>query len=155
MIELTLLFLIKNNQILLAMKRRGFGAGRFNGAGGKVEPDESIDQALVRETQEEIGVTPINFTKMADITFDQQYKGQPSIMHVHVFTSDNWQGTPTESEEMSPQWFAINDIPYDNMWPDDTFWLSLVISGQKVSAKFKLDDNDVIVTQDVKVVDGF
>jgi len=59
--ELTLLFLIKDDQILLAMKKRGFGAGRFNGVGGKVEPGETIEQALIRESQEEINVTPIEF----------------------------------------------------------------------------------------------
>ena len=57
-IQTTLLFLLKENQILLGMKKRGFGAGKYNGIGGKLEPDETVEQAMVRETQEEIGVTP-------------------------------------------------------------------------------------------------
>jgi hypothetical protein len=36
MIETTLLLLIKNNKIMLALKKRGFGEGKFNGVGGKL-----------------------------------------------------------------------------------------------------------------------
>jgi hypothetical protein len=39
---LTLLLIQKANQVLLGMKKRGFGAGRYNGFGGKVEANESI-----------------------------------------------------------------------------------------------------------------
>lgn len=60
-IRRTLLFLIKDDHVLLAMKKRGFGAGNWNGVGGKIEAGESIEQALVRECQEEIGVTPISW----------------------------------------------------------------------------------------------
>ncbi|MBR4418900.1 MAG: NUDIX domain-containing protein, partial [Clostridia bacterium] len=67
--QTTLLYIIKNNQILLAEKKRGFGVGKINGVGGKIEPGESIEQAMIRETQEEIGVTPINSQHLATITF--------------------------------------------------------------------------------------
>jgi 8-oxo-dGTP pyrophosphatase MutT (NUDIX family) len=151
-ITATLLFLIKDDQILLAMKKRGFGAGRFNGVGGKPEPGESIEQTLVRETEEEISVTPTEFDKIAELTFDEFFKGEPSIMHVYVFTASSWTGTPTESEEMAPKWFAKSEIPYDIMWPDDPFWLPRVLEGKKITANFKLDENDMIISHDVNVV---
>ena len=47
--EATLLFLVKNGQVLLAMKKRGFGAGRWNGVGGKVHAGESVAETAVRE----------------------------------------------------------------------------------------------------------
>ena len=152
---LSLLFLRRDNEILLAMKKRGFGEGRWNGVGGKVEPGESIEQAMIRETQEEISVTPTTYEKVGDIRFDEYFKGEPTLMHVHVFTATEWQGTPKESEEMSPQWFSVQDIPYNDMWSDDEYWLPLVIAGKKVSADFKLDKNDTIISQSVTEVVGF
>lgn len=154
-LTLTLLFLVKDDQVLLAMKKRGFGAGRFNGVGGKIEGNESIEQALVRESQEEIGITPKNFEKMANITFDEFFKGEPAIMNVHVFTTEEWTGEPTESEEMSPQWFNIDNLPFDKMWSDDIHWLPQVLDGKKLKAQFKLDENDKIISHNVNIVQNF
>ena len=152
---LSLLFLRRDNHILLAMKKRGFGEGRWNGVGGKVEAGESIEQAMIRETQEEIGVTPTVFEKVGDIRFDEYFKGEPALMHVHVFTATEWTGEPTESEEMRPQWFSINDVPYSDMWSDDPYWLPEVIAGKKISADFKLDASDAIIEHTIKTVVGF
>jgi len=152
---LSLLFLRRDNHILLAMKKRGFGEGRWNGVGGKVEDGETIEAAMIRETQEEIGVTPTTFEKVGDIRFDEYFKGTPTLMHVHVFIATGWTGEPTESDEMAPQWFAIDDIPYDTMWSDDIFWLPQVLAGKKIDADFKLDAADVIIEYTVNDVVGF
>lgn len=152
---LSLLFLRKGNRLLLAMKKRGFGEGRWNGVGGKVEDDESIESAMIRESKEEIGVTPTKYEKVGDISFDEFFKGEPTIMHVHIFMASQWQGEPIESEEMAPKWFNIDDIPYDAMWPDDIYWLPQVLDGKKVSAQFKLDETDTIRSYDVVEVEGF
>ena len=45
---LTLLFVIESDRVLLGMKKRGFGAGRWNGFGGKVDRDETIEEAAKR-----------------------------------------------------------------------------------------------------------
>ncbi len=150
---LTLLFLRRGDEVLLAMKLRGFGAGRWNGVGGKLEEEESIEEALVRETQEEIGVTPTRYEKVAIIEFDEHFKGEPTIMYVHVFTADEWEGEPTTSEEMDPRWFVVSNVPYDDMWPDDPYWLPSVLEGKKVTASFTLDENDAITAHDVQIVD--
>lgn len=150
---LTLLFLRRDDQILLAMKKQGFGAGRWNGVGGKVEEGETIEQALVRESQEEITVTPLDYEKQADIRFDEYLKGERTLMHVHVFVATEWAGEPTESNEMAPQWFSVDDIPYDTMWPDDPYWLPLVLQGKKVSADFQLDEKDDIISHTIKTVE--
>lgn len=152
---LSLLFLRKGNLILLAMKKRGFGEGRWNGVGGKVEPNESIDQAMIREAQEEIGITPTKYEKVADIRFDEFFKGQPTIMHVHAFMATGWEGEPTESEEMAPKWFPVTKIPYKDMWPDDPFWLPHVLWGEKISADFKLNASDAILSYTINEVVGF
>jgi 8-oxo-dGTP pyrophosphatase MutT (NUDIX family) len=152
---LSLLFLRRDDEVLLAMKKRGFGEGRWNGVGGKVEPGETIESAMIRETQEEIGVTPTVYEKVGDIRFDEFFKGEPTLMHVHIFTATKWEGEPIESDEMKPEWFKTSEVPYDEMWSDDPYWLPQVLAGKKISADFKLDENDVIVSHNITEVGGF
>lgn len=152
--ELTLLFLVRDDELLLAMKKRGFGVGRWNGVGGKVEEGESLEQALVRECQEEIAVTPTTFEKVADITFNEVHEDERKIMHVNVYLCTEWTGEPTESDEMRPAWFKQSDIPYDECWSDDPYWLPQVLAGKKVRATFTMDDNDQVTEHEVEEADG-
>lgn len=138
----TLLFLVKDDQILLAMKKRGFGAGKWNGVGGKIEPGESIEQAAIRECQEEIGVTPNALERVANLTFT--FDGETSDIWTHTFIARGWTGEPVETEEMAPRWFAQTDIPYADMWEDDAHWLPHVLEGKKVVATFLFNNDDVM-----------
>lgn len=151
----TLLFLRHGNKVLLAIKKRGFGEGRWNGIGGKVRPGETVDQAMRREANEEINVEPTVYQQMARIAFDQYFKGEHALMNVNVFIATEWEGEPTESEEMMPQWFSIDSLPYDAMWQDDPYWLPLVLEGKKIQASFVMDKNDAIVEHVIEEVDGF
>jgi len=139
----TLLLLVRDDQILLAMKKRGFGAGRWNGVGGKVEPDESIEAALIRECQEEIHVTPTHFEKVA--VHDFIFPEGMSNMQVHTFVSDQWEGEPTETDEMAPQWFNQTDIPYEQMWQDDSYWIPQVLAGKKLHCRFMFDEKENLI----------
>jgi mutator protein MutT len=143
----TLALFVADGRLLLAMKKRGFGQGRWNGPGGKIEAGESVEQAMVRECQEEIGLTPLEYQKMAihDFVFPE---GQPD-MRVHVFVCAKWQGEPAESEEMAPRWFAIGDIPYDDMWQDDPYWLPRVLAGQQLHTRFSFDAEENMLTHQV------
>ncbi len=147
----TLLFLVKNDEILLAMKKRGFGKGKWNGAGGKVEPNETIEQAMLRETAEEICVTPTEYVKVAVNTF--LMPGADDI-ECHTYVARSWEGEPTETEEMAPKWFKQTNIPYENMWQDDTFWLPAVLSGKKLKTRFIFDEHDNMLTANLTLVDS-
>ncbi len=149
----TLVFLRRENQILLAMKKRGFGSDRYNGVGGKIEAGETVEQAMIRECQEEIGVTPTNFWKVAEHDFIQDEGDDPWRMYVHVFLCDEWQGEPAETEEMAPEWFDIDEIPYKAMWQDDEFWLPQVLAGKKLYGQFTFDADDQMLTQNIELVD--
>ncbi|HEY4963464.1 MAG TPA: 8-oxo-dGTP diphosphatase [Candidatus Saccharimonadales bacterium] len=140
--QATLLFLFKDDQILLAMKKRGFGSGKWNGVGGKVEDGEAIIDATIRECQEEIEVNPKNIVEVAKLNFFFPSERSSNNQTVSVFTSKSWDGEPVETEEMAPKWFRVGEIPYDEMWSDDQFWLPKVIAGEFVNADFHFDDDD-------------
>lgn len=138
---------------MLAMKKRGFGKGLWNGVGGKLEPGESVEQTLVRETEEEIMVTPKQWRQVAEHSFSGTDKnGVEWGLYGYVFFCEKWEGEPAETDEMAPQWFAINKIPYEQMWQDDEFWLPQVLSGAKAVGKFTFDATDRLLTHSVDIV---
>lgn len=147
----TLLLLLKDDQILLAMKKRGFGKDRWNGVGGKVEPGETLEQAAVRECQEEIKVTPANLQKVAYNEF--MFPSGIVDMYVHVYTTSEWEGEPAETDEMRPEWFKLADIPYDTMWQDDIFWLPAVLLGHKLQGRFIFDAEENLLDTQLKIMD--
>jgi len=139
---LTLCIIHKDSKILLGMKKRGFGAGFWNGFGGKVKEGESIEEAAKRETKEEIGVVPLDLKKVGILKF--QFKGEPEILEVHVFSCSNFEGEIKESEEMAPKWFKIEQIPFNQMWPDDKYWLPLLLKGKNFEGEFHFDERKLI-----------
>lgn len=128
------------------MKKRGFGEGLWNGVGGKPEPGETIREAAVRESQEEVGVTPLELQEVG--VFDFYFPSDPEKenwnMQVHAFVSKKWEGEPVETEEMAPKWFSLDNIPYESMWADDIIWLPEVLSGKYVNASFYFDEDGKI-----------
>lgn len=135
----------------MGMKKRGFGQGRWNGFGGKVKDDEEIEEALKREVKEEVGIIAEVFEKVGIIEFE--FQGNPEILEVHFFKISQFSGQPQESEEMSPQWFDIKEIPFDQMWPDDKHWFPLFLKGKKFRGKFLFDNSDKILQYELQEVD--
>lgn len=153
-LETTLCLLKKDNEILLAMKKRGFGEGKYNGVGGKIENGETPEMAMIRETQEEISVTPINYEKVGLIEFDEFYKGNKQNLVFHLYMVYDWEGTPSETEEMAPKWFNINEIPYDKMFPDDKYWLPLILEGKKIRAYFDFNEDWNLLSKEINDLDN-
>ncbi len=144
---MTLCLIHQDERLLLGTKKRGFGKDRINGFGGKVESGESIEQAAIRETQEEAGITPIDLKKIGIIHFEFEY--QRDVLEVHLFKSTEFEGEPTETEEMKPEWFSASQIPFDRMWPDDIHWMSLFLANKTFCGRFFFDKNDKIVEMEL------
>lgn len=145
---LTLCIIHKDPRVLLGMKKRGFGAGRWNGFGGKVKMGETIEEAALREVEEETGVRAKELEKLGVINF--QFRGKPGTLNVHVFKCVEFEGEPEESEEMKPQWFHIDDIPFQEMWADDIHWMPLFLESKKFSGSFLFDEYDKILKMDIQ-----
>lgn len=146
----TLVFFIEGDNILLAMKKRGFGEGRWNGVGGKIEPGETVAEAMIREAEEEVSVSPLEFKPVGHLEF--KFPDGMTDMAVDVFLCTAWDGEPLETEEMAPRWFKIQDIPYDEMWEDDRFWLPQVLEGKLVRGEFVFDADEKMLSHKVEEV---
>ena len=155
MLDATLVFLVRENQILLGYKKRGFAQGKLNGFGGKIEDGESIESAAARELREECGVVvlPADLKPVAHLDFFFPAKPEWNQV-VHAFIAERWNGEPVETGEMKPVWFSIDAIPFDQMWADDEHWLPLVLQGKRVQAAFTFEDDNETVAEKKIQVDG-
>lgn len=137
----TLLFVIHDGEILLIHKKRGFGKGKINGPGGKIEPGETPEQCAIRETQEEVCVTPTGVEFAGELHF--QFTDSSSI-HGYVFTATGYEGEPAETDEADPVWFPIDNLPFEHMWEDDHTWFPHMLEGRKFSARYIFDNDRML-----------
>jgi 8-oxo-dGTP diphosphatase len=138
--QMSLLFLTTETQVLLGKKKTSFGKGNYVGIGGRQEANETIEQTVVRECQEEVGVTPLQFEKAGRLEFLFPHKPNWN-QEVHVYTSKSWQGEIADSDEITPQWFDKNNLPSDEMWSDAKYWLPNILNGEKLNATFSFKKN--------------
>lgn len=143
-----IVFVRADSEVLLIRKKRGLGQGKINGPGGRLEDGESYVRAAVRETEEEVGITPAGLTRAADLSFvfTDGYS-----LYVEVFVAAAYGGTLIETDEADPFWCATDDIPYPQMWEDDALWLPHVLDGAYVSGRFVFE-GDTMRSQTLTVL---
>lgn len=115
-------------QILLGMKKRGFGIDKFNGFGGKLEPGETMRAAAHRELEEESSLVASELIMRGLLLF--YMKNSKLVMNVGVYECNSFDGIPTESDEMIPQWFDADKVPLERMWPDDQYWIPMFLANR-------------------------
>jgi len=142
----TLVFIIKNNQLLLIHKKRGLGAGKINAPGGKLNANESIEHCAIRELKEEVNLVATHIHWCGDNKF--QFLDGYS-MHVHVYMTSKFTGRPIETEEAIPTWCHIDALPYEKMWEDDYLWIPLMLKKEYFSGKY-LFNNDKMLDFEVR-----
>ncbi len=134
----TLCFLLKKNNVLLIHKKTGLGAGKISGPGGRLEKGETSTECVVRELEEEVGMTPISPKKMGELSF---VFSNGYSLHGTIFTATAFTGSLIETDEAKPFWCDRTKIPFDNMWEDDPYWLPSLLNGQQIRAFFYYDDD--------------
>jgi 8-oxo-dGTP diphosphatase len=148
-IRATLMFIVDEaeRKVLLIRKKRGFGQGKINGPGGKLDPGESELDCAVRETEEELGVTALNSRKRGELWF-QFVDGL--AMHVAVFDATAHAGEAAETEEAAPLWTPIDEIPFEQMWADDRHWLHQMLTNEQGFAGRFVFDGDAMLSCEIE-----
>ncbi|MFA6322352.1 MAG: 8-oxo-dGTP diphosphatase [Candidatus Buchananbacteria bacterium] len=127
------------SEVLLIKKKRDFGAGKFNGVGGKVEPGEDLLAAVIREVKEEVGLDVINLQALGFIEFIWPKEKSDWNQRCYIYRTNDFIGEPVETDECCPHWFSFDQIPYDQMWDDDKYWYAQVLAGQEVKKRCYFD----------------
>ena len=128
----TLLFVVRDGNVLLIRKKRGAGAGVISAPGGRLDLGETAIQAAIRETREELCIEPLGIVHRGDLRLSHQEHGDDYSLFCSVFVANDYVGTPTETAEAVPLWFAVNAVPYEKMWAEDRYWLPEVLENANV-----------------------
>ncbi|XP_017755522.1 PREDICTED: 7,8-dihydro-8-oxoguanine triphosphatase-like [Eufriesea mexicana] len=147
----SLVFVRKETEILLGLKKRGFGKDKWNGFGGKIEPGESIFQGAVRELKEECGLSAQELKKIGILEF--QFIRNEILLEVHVFETYKYYGQIMESDEMQPKWYNLKDIPFKQMWPDDEYWFPYMLRGELFKGYFLYQGQDLILKYNIETME--
>ena len=139
--EATLCFIRTGGRLLLMNKKTGMGKGLVNAPGGRIEKGETPEQAAVRETEEEVLLTPLNLTKKAELFFQftDGYK-----LKGHVFIAEDFRGEMGPTDEADPFWVSEDEIPFERMWEDDRYWIPLMLEGWFVRGYFVFREEEML-----------
>jgi len=137
MIEAVLCHILNKDKLLLQKKMKGFGKGKWNAVGGKLEENETPEQCAIREAREETGLYVIDLSLYGMLKF---HNGPKEEWLVYVFTTEHFSGEIRESEEGILKWFDVNEIPYEEMWKDDKHWLPLLLENKYFDGEFWFDN---------------
>lgn len=144
-----IVFIRSGASILLIDKKRGLGAGKVNGPGGRIEPGETSVQAAIRETHEEVGlfVTDLDHRVVLQFAFVDGY-----MLEVDVYFTSSYSGSLVETDEARPFWCLEASIPYAKMWADDRLWLPRALAGERIAGRFVFD-GDTMLTHELRNTD--
>lgn len=137
-----------NGKVLLGKKKRDFGLEKWNGFGGKLKKNETLEECALRELLEEAGIKGTKFEQIGHNTFE--YQGKDEIWEVYVYKYTEFEGDPKESDEMEPKWFSEKDIPFNEMWPDDIFWMPKFLKGEKFRGWFIFEGYEKIISHSLE-----
>lgn len=153
----SLCFLLRDSpagpEVMLGLKKTGFGKGKIVGIGGHVEAGESDAEAVVREVLEESGVS-VRLEDLRDAGLVRfVFPARPDWdMDTRLFTASSWLGEPAESEEIAPEWFRVDALPVERMWQDADHWLPVVLEGGTINVVVTLDTDNATVASSESIM---
>lgn len=160
----TLVFPVRDGQVLLGLGKKGYNRDLWNGYGGKVDPDDvSVRHTAVRELQEEAGLgvreTDLRYHGRMTFYWESVVPGlgvqTAREVVVHMYSVSRWSGVPVESEAMvTPTWFPIAQVPFDRMCPDNPEWLPLVFEGKSFIGSARYNSSREVVECQVRVMES-
>ncbi|WP_104091892.1 8-oxo-dGTP diphosphatase [Arthrobacter sp. GMC3] len=148
----TLCFLLRTHegreQVLLGLKKTGFGAGKVVGIGGHVEAGESVEDAICREVAEESSIQIAVADLIPAGTVDFVFPARPEWdMFTTVFLGRNFDGEAVESDEIAPRWYPVDSLPQELMWADAVHWLPAFLAGGRGHWRVVLNpDNESVAS---------
>ena len=140
-IRATILFVVRDGRILLIRKKRGIGAGKVNGPGGKLDPGETARACAIRETEEELCITPLGVEQRGELRF--QFTDGLSILG-YVFLASDFRGEASETDEAVPLWTPVDAIPFAEMWADDEIWMPWLLRGSRFFGRVLFDGDHML-----------
>lgn len=144
-VVMTLCILRRGDDLLMGMKKVRLGAGYYNGFGGKLDKGESLEECIVREVKEETGIELIEFEKRGVMTFELT----DHLNEVHIYEGSKWHGEAIESDEISPIWLKIDNLPYEKMWESDKMWHSLFFNREFFDGWLIFDKNHKVLDYEI------
>lgn len=149
----TLCFLLKDGKVLLWHKKYGFWAGKLVGIWGKTDPGETVEQAMMRETQEEIWVIPTITQKVWELSFYFPDVETPDKRNqkVHVYIAEERELDPIETEEIRPERFELSAIPLDNMRDDAQYRLQDALNWKTFNGHFIFNNDMKVVEKEITI----
>ena len=122
----TLCYIEKDNKYLMlhrSSKKNDGSQGKWMGIGGHFEEGESPYECVVREVNEESGLTLVSPKYRAIVTFDSdEYESE----QMHLFTCDSFIGEVGKCDEGELCWIDKNEVKGLNMWNGDLVFLNLL-----------------------------
>ncbi len=89
--------------------RNSYGSKKWTIPGGGVNRGESLESAAIRETQEEVGITPLNLTTIGTYVHEKEYKHDNVTIFYTKIQNHKFIIDPVEIEEA--RWMSFNEVP--------------------------------------------
>jgi 8-oxo-dGTP diphosphatase len=116
-------------------KNNDCNGGKWIGVGGKIEENESPDEALVREVKEETGLTLTRSAFRGIVTFvSDTWEGE----YMYVYTADGFEGEICDCDEGELHWVEKNKLFSLPMWEGDRVFLKYLLTDSRDIFRLKL-----------------
>lgn len=148
--ELVLCHVIKNGTVLLIKSNEGINKGKWNAATGEMAQGERPDKSAIKNLYQQTGLYATKTVENGTIRLFLNGKNEADY-RLHIYSTKVFSGDIKPNMENEVKWFGPSDIPYYEMWPDDKYWIDLVLQGKKFDADFFFDEkNERIVKYQIK-----